>query len=171
MNNMIDLGEPIVEHDGSRWVDYDMVMRKLATLQAATPVGLTKQSIEVIRYALNAESMLLIPPRHKLAIDNALRELEQLATPVADAEGVQPDWSKAPEWAQWWTVNPTGLVSWSETEPVPTSVGFGHWDVRISGARWEVKGVIDIPLGIDWRTLKQRRPHAQQDSQEEVGDE
>ena len=40
MNNMIDLGEPIVEHDGSRWVDYDMVMRKLATLQAATPVVL-----------------------------------------------------------------------------------------------------------------------------------
>lgn len=76
------------------------------------------------------------------------------AVPV---EQPQPDWSQAPEWAMWWTVNPTGLVNWSRDEPFASTTGYGHWAVP-PPTRWHIQGVIEIPIGIDWRLCKERRP-------------
>lgn len=38
---------------------------------------------------------------------------------------MKPDWSKAPEWAGWWTLSDEGLMRWHETKP--TLSVFGNW--------------------------------------------
>lgn len=67
-----------------------------------------------------------------------------------------PDWSKAPEWAMWWALEPDGNINWHKNEP---QVVFFYW---FSEGRMQrvVGGFIAIPIGIDWRTLKQQRPPA-----------
>ncbi len=69
------------------------------------------------------------------------------------------DWANAPDWAGWGSVNPSGLIVWSDLEPFIELVGFAGWHVD-RGARWHVDKPIEIPLGTDWRMLKQHRPVA-----------
>lgn len=72
-----------------------------------------------------------------------------------------PDWSQAPKWAIWWAVDPDGYCNWFDNEPILTE----HTSNRdIIGPRWSYYGrrtalydAVNIPLGIDWRTLKQHR--------------
>jgi hypothetical protein len=65
----------------------------------------------------------------------------------------EPDWTTAPDWAQWWAVSARGVASWwAGDKPY------------IDGALWDNGGgklityVIDLPLGVDWRTTLRRRP-------------
>lgn len=64
----------------------------------------------------------------------------------------RPDWSQAPEWAQWWTVDVYGRETWHMREP------------ELRGYQWrptygyKCSRQVDIPLGIDWRLLKTERP-------------
>lgn len=62
------------------------------------------------------------------------------------------DWSKAPEWVMWWAVDAEGQSWWYEEEPSLGDIGWYNGGESVE-AEW-----IDIPLGIDWRTLKERRP-------------
>ena len=82
------------------------------------------------------------------------------ATPVAEGEGVQPDWSQAPEWAEWWAIDKDGTAKWFGTKP----------------EMWGAIGwICDHITAVDrytkhpWQSSLQRRPLAQQDSQREVG--
>lgn len=75
----------------------------------------------------------------------------------------RPDWSQAPEWAQWWAVDPTGWACWYQEEPIlMVTVTYAGWvaktvnGIQIGAALWA--GEIEIPTGIDWRTLKEKRP-------------
>jgi hypothetical protein len=75
----------------------------------------------------------------------------------------EPDWSTAPEWAMWWAVNSGGVARFYEYEPVRYDAD-GFWDAPPNPARpARTMGnvidddLIDLPLGTDWRTLKQRR--------------
>lgn len=71
----------------------------------------------------------------------------------------EPDWSQAPEWAQWWAVDASGIAGWYEQEP--EIGGVRGWELGGGGAWMVIETPYDIPLGIDWRTLKQRRPEVQ----------
>lgn len=109
-------------------------------------------------------------------IDTALTWLDTLAAGEVDAPQpdsaqemprVQPDWSSAPEWAEWWAVDCGGGAGWYESEPELDHSGF--WDrlVGMDGkciGKTNGAGDIDIPLGVDWRLLKQRRPAPTPDS-------
>lgn len=72
----------------------------------------------------------------------------------------RPDWSQAPAWAQWWAVDGSG-ATWFEYEPIADKGGDwtvgNDWDDM---GQWDGAGDIDIPLGIDWRLLKEQRPAA-----------
>lgn len=71
----------------------------------------------------------------------------------------RPDWSQAPEWAEWWAVDANGQVTWFDTDPVVDHSGF--WDhLVIDGrtGRMYPDGKISIPIGTDWRLLKEKRP-------------
>ena len=73
----------------------------------------------------------------------------------APLEMPQPDWSQAPEWAMWWTCDPDGDAYWWQLEPhYPDGYTWDNNDSLCSRADY---GLV-IPLGIDWRTLKQQRP-------------
>lgn len=74
----------------------------------------------------------------------------------------RPDWSQAPDWATWWAVDPDGICNWFSQEPILTeytsarNVIGPHWSHV--GSKQSVYDAINIPLGVDWRLLKQRRP-------------
>jgi hypothetical protein len=71
-----------------------------------------------------------------------------------------PDWSTAPEWAQWWAVDADGQALWFAEQPaVNGSEWFPGDEAYESSDGWDVDGgITDIPLGVDWRQTLQRRP-------------
>lgn len=83
---------------------------------------------------------------------------------ASQGEGLVPyypyayDWERAPKWANWWTANCHGVTIWHEDKP-SFSVDSGAWHSahRITEASQKT---IDIPLGIDWRTLCFERPES-----------
>lgn len=82
---------------------------------------------------------------------------------LADATP-EPDWSQMQDWVQWWTVDPNGCVGYFEYEPMlreTGGAGRGGWLWNLSG-KWtkDAEPRIDIPIGVDWRTLKRRRPRS-----------
>lgn len=89
--------------------------------------------------------------------DSALAAVESVDEAVP-----WPDWSGAPDWAQWWAVDPNGWAHWFQEEPVlcltATHSGWVAKTINaiVQGAElWAAE--IDIPLGTDWRTLVRRR--------------
>lgn len=81
---------------------------------------------------------------------------------AAESE-LMADWSQAPEWAMWWAVDPAGWASWYQEEPVMyLTDNYSGWVVRTINGYQQGHDLeapsIDIPLGIDWRTLLRQRP-------------
>lgn len=74
--------------------------------------------------------------------------------PRAAPESPRADWSQAPRWAKWWAVNAMGAIMWFASEPTVAGTG---WNFRGRFYKYETK-YTNIPLGIDWRLLKERRP-------------
>lgn len=65
-----------------------------------------------------------------------------------------PDWSGAPEWANWWALEPDGSTIWHEEEPSVTPF---YWTSkkrmeRVAGS------FVTLPIGIDWRIALHARP-------------
>ena len=66
-----------------------------------------------------------------------------------------PDWSSAPEWAQWWAVDADGAPYWFECKPIS---GDAKWvQIHQQWAR-DKRLYVDLPLGIDWRETLVARP-------------
>jgi hypothetical protein len=90
--------------------------------------------------------------------------LAKLAERDAAVAALAPDWSEAPEWAQWYCVEPgdatgAGFARWWAHDPVlngkewtPTIVLEGGYSATLFA------GHIDLYLGIDWRLCKWQRP-------------
>jgi hypothetical protein len=75
-----------------------------------------------------------------------------------------PDWSQAPDWAQWWCVDTDGTTYWYELEP---KIGVGGWWHKEIQPQWVAKDKeIDLALGVDWRQTLQRRPKSEDDNNE-----
>ena len=87
-----------------------------------------------------------------LADDLLAREAKSIVQAmVAAYDALAPDWSQAPEWAQWYTIDADRSVHFHENEPTLT---ISFWE---SGTE-AMAGVVSIPLGVDWRLLKWQRP-------------
>lgn len=89
-------------------------------------------------------------------IDAALAALDAAATPQP-----MPDWSQAPEWAMWHTIDCNGTGYWHENTPSRGVIGWGS--SGSPGNRWHSDKGYDLPLGVDWRQTLQQRPPAAQD--------
>lgn len=75
------------------------------------------------------------------------------AVPYGTGFAPKADWSKAPAQAMWWCVDADGDEAWHEQEPTVRGWSWASGgDCVVSDER------IDIPLGIDWRTLIEKRP-------------
>lgn len=70
---------------------------------------------------------------------------------------MKPDWTKAPEWANYWAVDEDGLSYWYRLEPILFRA-FGFWDNDPGDELWD----LDISDGDgtdpDWRNSLQKRP-------------
>lgn len=69
----------------------------------------------------------------------------------------EPDWTQAPEWAQWWAVQASGFAKWYQDKP---AIEWGDWRVP-----WNMftqsAGDANLPLGSDWRMTLRRRPEVE----------
>lgn len=70
---------------------------------------------------------------------------------VAAYDALAPDWSQAPEDAQWYTIDAENQRCWHINEPA-----LFDWAWDSNGMDWA--GFIDVPLGVDWRLCKWQRP-------------
>jgi hypothetical protein len=77
----------------------------------------------------------------------AFEELVRLASVEVKA----PDWSQAPEWAQWWAVDPDGSAYWFEEEPVVTDE---CWD----NVHFQYEMVDGLSVVDNWQETKVQRP-------------
>lgn len=173
-NDILDLGDTI-----------DALRSQLATLQAATQGAMDfpdgpgwwagetankrrfvihwtefdiRDDVLTVRWAEDDHSMTY--PAHSFKRDYLNAKWYKLhmpwdATPVAEGEGVQPDWSQAPDWAEWWTVDADGEQTFWVKEPQIDRYR-AMWYMDASNC--EILKDVEIPIGIDWRTLKQRKP-------------
>ena len=64
----------------------------------------------------------------------------------------EPDWSQAPEWAEWHSIDAIEIGSWWEFEP---QLDGEMWDRYRSRCQ---SYMTTLPLGIDWRTTLRERP-------------
>lgn len=64
-----------------------------------------------------------------------------------------PDWTQAPEWAQWWAVDNDGSAYWFEVEPF--DIGVSWWETY--DGRFTLADRIDY-INIAWRSTLTQRP-------------
>lgn len=83
----------------------------------------------------------------------------QVASLVAAYDALAPDWSQAPEWAQWYAIDANGEAAWYSIEPMADDQDF-CWFILNDGSQPVPldADMVDIPLGVDWRLLKWQRP-------------
>ena len=88
-----------------------------------------------------------------LADDMMAREAKSIVQATVDAyDALAPDWSQAPDDAQWFVIEPTGDCYWHEAEPTPVGLSWESGTADFAGF------VFVIPLGVDWRLCKWQRP-------------
>lgn len=78
-------------------------------------------------------------------------DIAAIAQMIAAYDALAPDWSQAPEDAQWYTIDAENQRYRHIDEP---SLFDATWDSN--GMDWA--GFTDVPLGLDWRLLKWQRP-------------
>lgn len=67
-----------------------------------------------------------------------------------------PDWKEAPDTAMWWAVNAFGSALWWAKEPERIGNHAVEWSSMLCDPVFHRQ--LNIPIGIDWRTLKVKRP-------------
>ena len=111
-----------------------------------------------IEWSLHQSSQRALVPSTEL--DAARQRIAALEAEVerlrAASQVPHPDWTKAPEWAQWWAVDARGISWWYQHQPAPVET---EWYVAQSYLAQSQAGErIYLQLGIDWRTTLQQRP-------------
>ena len=62
-----------------------------------------------------------------------------------------PDWTQAPEWAQWYAIDADGTATWTVDEPTVFKSIWRYFNGIFAG-------FVNLFLGIDWRLCKWKRP-------------
>lgn len=72
---------------------------------------------------------------------------------------MKPDWTKAPEWAQWWAVDEIGMAIWWEQEPSKSENEneWAEWFVSNDSRRFLDGFSKEIPY-TNWRNSLTKRP-------------
>lgn len=78
----------------------------------------------------------------------------------------EPDWSQAPEWAMWATI--IAVTSYRSTNWhwcwIDEKPSITKYEIVVDGY-YHVGGEVDVPLGIDFRTVICQRPSAAQEGE------
>lgn len=97
-------------------------------------------------------------PRHPLPPGWKICELVSAEQPVAP----QPDWTLAPEWAKWYSMDKDGNDHWWRNKPILNDK-YAWWLYDWDCGNTTYPHYIDVrrrpeEYGIDWRQTLQRRP-------------
>ena len=85
--------------------------------------------------------------------DLLAREAKSIVQATVEAyDALAPDWSQAPDDAEWCVIEQTGDCYWHEAEPTPVGLSWESGTADFAGF------VFVIPLGVDWRLCKWQRP-------------
>ena len=98
--------------------------------------------------------------------DLLAREAKSIVQATVDAyDALAPDWSQAPEWAKWYTIDADGVATFFDVEPEwemfewvidwrsdPDAPSYPNEPLILDAPK------IDVPIGVDWRLLKWQRP-------------
>lgn len=92
-------------------------------------------------------------------LDEFARRLSRVRSAIADEmrseAALLPDWSAAPDWAQWWMADDQGVTFWSEAKP---ELGSVSWQVDGESADRITNAAPVPPADLDWRTTLRKRP-------------
>ena len=80
----------------------------------------------------------------------------KLESTVIAYDTLEPDWSNAPEWSQWYFINLDCAGLWCDGEPGMYDDAI-KFDLR-NVDRTQFDTYVTLPLGIDWRLCKWQRP-------------
>jgi hypothetical protein len=99
--------------------------------------------------------------RFEVTTGTVAGQLQQpVQAPQEVAPPVLPDWSQAPEWAQWWAVDSDGEAYWYEEEPRATTACFDIVGDPGGMVRQRFAGNVDLDGGHWYRSLTQRPQEA-----------
>lgn len=70
----------------------------------------------------------------------------------------QPDWTQAPEWANWWAMDASGDGNFTEYEPVLSEMIAAWVDSSPLKAPWRVRECSFLNFKGDWRDSLRKRP-------------
>ena len=86
-----------------------------------------------------------------MANDKLAHEAREIVRAVVNAyDALEPDWSQAPDGAQYYAIDADGAANWYERK-VATCLGGAFWGTIFDRSSEYDAGCVDIPLGIDWR--------------------
>lgn len=69
----------------------------------------------------------------------------------------QPDWSQAPDWANWWAQDKSGFCAWHKLEP-SREQSMCEWVVDFSGGGDGFTGSPTFGYQGDWKDSLRKRP-------------
>lgn len=77
-----------------------------------------------------------------------------------DSSEWQPDWSQAPEWANWWVIGSlTKQGVWSETKPVCVKFnGVNYWEVGSPSGEEHLSVAPSFDYQGNWQNSLRKRP-------------
>lgn len=110
---------------------------------------------KAIRKHLMDNTDIVVKQLYKRKVDfSVFKEIaSELYAAIAQHLGaVEPDWSDAPEWAEWRTIDVDGIVMFWEHKPAPL-LHHGEWYTK-SGRRC----ILEERQRFDWKDSLQQRP-------------
>lgn len=86
-------------------------------------------------------------------LNTAVKDVKALVAAYNALAPTPEMWADAPEWAQWYTIDPNGDAWLDKDEP---STGMREW--KTYSDEYVVIHTVNLPIGIDWRLCKWQRP-------------
>jgi len=133
-------------------IDIDAIIARVVSgeYDGASSVAVRIKELEAEVGRLTNELAQMTAQRD-IAREHNARVVSELATRAKQVPYL--DWSKAPDWAQWWTVDANGESYYYEVEPGLCAT---TWEVA-STERFMSAGKVELG-GRNWRMMVQVRP-------------
>lgn len=125
-------------------------------LKNTANVNGSKGLLQTIQAWYDSKNGVCLSERAELVYDGT-QSIKPAQDMIINNLASEPDWSKAPEWAEWFQICKSGNGFWNEDEPV-FNESFGEWVLQGS-EHFQHAGVFDSK---DYQNSLRRRPKSEQ---------
>lgn len=141
-----------VSGDGVKPLSFPM--EKDAGRSPGQPEGAAMNIIEAMRAVLkdgwDMGEYVFPPGERRVTVIAAQVKMFAL---IEAYEALAPDWTQAPEWAQWYTIDADGEACFTDIESEIVATVWSTYSGNML-----LIGSVNLPIGIDWRLCKWKRP-------------